>query len=86
MSYVSYMSYMSYMSYAWYIVVLRGTSWDTRDFVLQWLPPRPWDHVPCGVASSIGPQSADLQADPPGCFLLSFSYIDCRFPSFRFVT
>ena len=31
------MSYMSYMSYVWYIVVLRGTTWDTRDFVLQWL-------------------------------------------------
>jgi hypothetical protein len=37
---------------------LRGTSWymwDSRDLSHGGVPPRAWDHVHCGVASSIGP-------------------------------
>ncbi len=49
-------------------------------------PPRPWDHVPCGVASSIGPQSADLLAGPPFVLPVISLIHRLRAPYFRFVT
>jgi hypothetical protein len=59
------------LSHAWYTVGSCSTSWDIRDLSYGGVPLSPWDYVICGVALSIGPESADPLSNPlwlPFCY------------------